>query len=368
MAVMSHRHTADFRKLREGLKEKTKLAKEQAKEIEVLSKSLEDEKAVWASEKAAFENRIKDLTSQRDSVQRKRDEIIEEWKTSKSGLEFAANMGLKASEVAAREAVDRLQNSFRKVYPQANWSPIEAEYNISVDAAFHEGNEASPVLEVDDAIDVAEILGEDPQQAGDPQASVEPGLSIRVLALARRSAPGLAPGTASREISWDERNDLVNRLHLSELRLSEAQESMANSMKAFEEKMAELEQARDIALKQRDSASKRPRAAAKDCKRAEEKIEKTRKSAEEAIAKARECREAVVLDWKESEEGRTFLEDASLQASEIGQTEALRKVRLVLEKLAPSLPWSEVEEGVKALSQEEGPVEDQVPRSANLEG
>ncbi|KMS98320.1 hypothetical protein BVRB_4g093870 [Beta vulgaris subsp. vulgaris] len=174
MAVMSHRHTAGFRKLREGLKEKTKLAEEHAKEIKVLSKSLEDEKAVWASEKAALENRIKDLTSQRDSVQRKRDEIIEEWRTSKAGLEFAADMGLEASEVAALKAVDRLQTAFRKVYPQASWSPIEAEYNISVDAAFHEGNEAGPVLEVDDAIDVAEILGEEPQQATDPQASAEP--------------------------------------------------------------------------------------------------------------------------------------------------------------------------------------------------
>ncbi|XP_057247303.1 uncharacterized protein LOC130589766 [Beta vulgaris subsp. vulgaris] len=193
-------------------------------------------------------------------------------------------------------------------------------------------------------------------------------LSIRVMSLARRSTPGLAPGTASGEMSWDERHTLVNRLRLSEMHLSEARESMANSLRAFEEKKAELEQERDIALKQRDSASKRQRAATKDCKRAEEKVERSRKSAEEAIAKARECREAVVLDWKESEEGRTFLEDASLQASEIGQAEALRKVRLVLEKLAPSLSWSEVEEGVKALSQEEGSGEEKTPHPANLEG
>ena len=77
--------------------------------------------------------------------------------------------------------------------------------------------------------------------------------------------------------------------------------------------------------------------------------------------------EAIVRDWRDSDEGRTFLEDASLQA------EALRKVRLVLERLAPSLPWVEVEEGVKALSQEEGAaeaahVEDQAPPPANLEG
>ncbi|KMT13310.1 hypothetical protein BVRB_4g084520 [Beta vulgaris subsp. vulgaris] len=109
MTVMSHRHTAGFRKLREGLKEKTRLCEEQAKEIEALSKKLEDEKVAWDDEKAALENRIKDLTSQRNSIQCKRDEIIEEWKTSKFGLEFAADMGLEASEVAAREAVDRLQ-------------------------------------------------------------------------------------------------------------------------------------------------------------------------------------------------------------------------------------------------------------------
>ncbi|XP_048489967.1 uncharacterized protein LOC125491931 [Beta vulgaris subsp. vulgaris] len=179
-------------------------------------------------------------------------------------------------------------------------------------------------------------------------------LSIRVLALARRSVPGISSGTASGEMSWDERQTLVSRLRLAEMRLSESEDSMAKSLKAFEEKKAELD--------------KRHRAVAKDCKRAEEKIEKTRKSAEEAIAKARECREAVVLAWKESEEGKTFLENASLQASEIGQAEALRKVRFVLEKLAPSFPWSEVEEGVKALSQEEGPIEDQAPPSANLEG
>ena len=185
MTIMSHRHTAGFRKLREGLKEKTKLAEEQAKEIEALKKSLEDEKVARASEKATLENKIKDLTSQRNSVQRKRDEIIEEWKTSMSGLEFAVDMGLEASEVAAREAVAKLQSAFRKVYPQVSWSPIEAEYNISVDAAFHEGNETSPVLEVDDAIDAAEILGEDPQQAGDHQASAEP--AVQEVVVPRRS-------------------------------------------------------------------------------------------------------------------------------------------------------------------------------------
>ena len=81
----------------------------------------------------------------------------------------------------------------------------------------------------------------------------------------------------------------------------------------------------------------------------------------------------MLKDWKESNEGRTFLEDVSLQASKIGQTEALRKVRLVLERLTPGLNWAEVEEGVKGLFQEEGAAEvgqaeDQVPPPANLEG
>ncbi|KMS97506.1 hypothetical protein BVRB_5g126390 [Beta vulgaris subsp. vulgaris] len=104
MAVMSHRHTTGFRKLRAGLKEKTKLAEERAKEIEELNKGFEEERALWATEKAALEQRIKDLTRQRNCVLHQRDEIIEECKTSKAGLEFAADMGLEASDVAAREA------------------------------------------------------------------------------------------------------------------------------------------------------------------------------------------------------------------------------------------------------------------------
>ncbi|KMT06015.1 hypothetical protein BVRB_7g163450 [Beta vulgaris subsp. vulgaris] len=162
-------------------------------------------------------------------------------------------------------------------------------------------------------------------------------------------------------------------MRLAEMRLSETQDSTVRSLKAFEEKKGELEQALEDTISQRDSTSRRHRAASKDCKKADQRVEKARKSAEEAIAKARECREAVVQDWKDSDEGRTFLEDVSLQAYEIGQTEALHKVQLVLERLAPSLSWAEVEEGVKALSQEEGAAEagqaeDQVPLPTNLEG
>ena len=79
-------------------------------------------------------------------------------------------------------------------------------------------------------------------------------------------------------------------------------------------------------------------------------------------------------NWKVSSEGRTFLKDASLQASEIGHAEALRKVRAVIEKVAPGLSWAKVEEGVGSLSQEDAgasetpKVEDQALGPSNLEG
>ncbi|KMT06073.1 hypothetical protein BVRB_7g163950 [Beta vulgaris subsp. vulgaris] len=422
MAIMSHRHTAGFRKLRPGLKKQTEPAVERGKEIEGINKGFEED------------------------VLRNRDEIIEEWKTSKAGLEFAADMGLEASEVAAQEAVERFQDAFSRVYPQADWSSVEVEYNASINAAFHEGGDSDPALEVDDAIDIGDILGEELQQVEDPLASgaptvqgeeaheessndradssdsssetgdveavfhnyvffsslskldlyffvnfewpnalrvakrrrlakaglsssstsgvatgapsvkleldprVEEGkqlpsflapkpepkevkaeapasvkiedppapsapvtssavvvataskrkpwpeeamrlsfsalsrakmaarfdkaskhlvteleeraclkpngqeveavkatmtkLSIKVLALARRSVPRIAAGAVSGEMSWDERNTLVNRLRLIEMRLSEAQNSMASSLKAFKEKKGKLEQSR----------------------------------------------------------------------------------------------------------------------------
>ena len=92
---------------------------------------------------------------------------------------------------------------------------------------------------------------------------------------------------------------------------------MAKSLKAFEEKKEVLEQAVRDAISQRDSASKRHRATAKDCKKADQMAERARMNVEEAIVKARECREGVVKDCKDSNEGRTFLQDVSLQASKI---------------------------------------------------
>ena len=96
-------------------------------------------------------------------------------------------------------------------------------------------------------------------------------LSIKVSALARRFQPEIVAGAVSGEMSWDERQTLVNRLRIpAEMRLSETQEAMAKSLQAFEEKKGELEQAVEVATAQRDSASKRHRAAAKDCKKADQ--------------------------------------------------------------------------------------------------
>ena len=44
MPVMSHRHTAGFQKLREGLKEQTDLAADRGVKIEKLNKVFEEEK------------------------------------------------------------------------------------------------------------------------------------------------------------------------------------------------------------------------------------------------------------------------------------------------------------------------------------
>ena len=143
------------------------------------------------------------MTSQRNCVLRQRDEIIEEGKTSKDGLEFVADMGLEASELAAREALDRLRDAFRKVYPQASWFPVEAEYNISAEAAFCEGGEANPTLEVDDAIDIGEILGGEPQQTENPKPPEGPLLKMR-WSQRRARATGWPRATAPRIVttSW----------------------------------------------------------------------------------------------------------------------------------------------------------------------
>ena len=57
----------------------------------------------------------------------------------------------------------RLQKAFRKVYPQADWQEVEAKYNAAVDAAFHEGNDSDPELQVDDAVDIGDLLGGEAQ-------------------------------------------------------------------------------------------------------------------------------------------------------------------------------------------------------------
>ncbi|XP_057247779.1 uncharacterized protein LOC130589995 [Beta vulgaris subsp. vulgaris] len=70
MVVMSHRHTAGFRKLRDGLKPQTELAIEKGLEIEQLKKDFEAERKLWAEEKATLEKKLQDIVSQRDSVTR----------------------------------------------------------------------------------------------------------------------------------------------------------------------------------------------------------------------------------------------------------------------------------------------------------
>ncbi|KMT07957.1 hypothetical protein BVRB_6g144910 [Beta vulgaris subsp. vulgaris] len=375
--------------------------------------------------------------------------------TSKAGLEFAADMGLEASEVATREVMERLHDAFRRVYPQVVWSPVEAKYNVSIDATFHKGGDSDPALEVDDAIDIDDILGRNPNSPVDfttlpsfllslnlisislltstndvsafdncrgPSSGqtsnagqgrpklvldlegVHGGPSVKLEAdppvgegkqlpsfLAPKPEPkevkaeapasvkiedpptpsspatssAVAFTTASKKKPWPEE---VMRLHFSALSRAEL---AARFDTASEHLVTELDEMAcltrdgqdvevvkatmtegaglgskvtsqdscqdplggDVLGREKHSRqsttgwprcdSQKPRtrwAAAKDCKKADQRVEKARKDAEEAIAKARECREAVVQDWKDSDEGKAFLEDASLQASEIGYT------------------------------------------------
>lgn len=75
-----------------------------------------------------------------------------------------------------------------------------------------------------------------------------------------------------------------------------------------------------------------------------------------------------------------FLEDASLDVSKVGHVEALKKAHDIIEKVAPDLAWSVVEEGVAALSKVEvatprgedkvvaSKEDDQVSATGNFEG
>lgn len=51
-------------------------------------------------------------------------------------------------------------------------------------------------------------------------------------------------------------------------------------------------------------------------------------SVDEVIAETTTYRNLIIDNWKASKEGRIFLEDSSLKASEVGYAEALRKFRL----------------------------------------
>lgn len=110
-------------------------------------------------------------------------------------------------------------------------------------------------------------------------------------------------------------------------------------------------------MKQSESASRRWREAAKECREALTKVERVDQRVEEVIAQTTACR-AHIID--------NFLEYTSLPAPEIGHAEALRRVRSVLERVSPGLSCKDVEEGVAALSQEEAatPREDTVAAQA----
>ena len=68
MAVMSHHHTAGFRKLREGLTAQTKVVTNRGLKIEQLNEDFEAEKKQWAEDKAALEKKLKGTVRQRGSV------------------------------------------------------------------------------------------------------------------------------------------------------------------------------------------------------------------------------------------------------------------------------------------------------------
>ena len=78
-------------------------------------------------------------------------------------------MGLEAAEVAARQAVKKLHETFKKVHPLAYWETVEAEYNADVDAELQAGDDYDAEFQVDDDIDIGDLLGEDvPRLEGVP--------------------------------------------------------------------------------------------------------------------------------------------------------------------------------------------------------
>ncbi|KMS97441.1 hypothetical protein BVRB_5g126980 [Beta vulgaris subsp. vulgaris] len=120
--------------------------------------NLEAEKKRWAEEKVALKQKIQDTASQRDSVARTQKLIIEEWKTSKAGRMFAANMGMESVEIATREAVAKLRDAvaklreaLKKIHPSADWERVEEEYNAAINAE----------LQVDDNVDIGDVSAED---------------------------------------------------------------------------------------------------------------------------------------------------------------------------------------------------------------
>ena len=108
-----------------------------------------------------MDQKLQDVISQRNSVKRTKELIIKEWKHAKEGKDFPADMGMVGAEVATRETLGKLREALAKVHPSADWSKVEAEYKLSVNAE----------LEVDDALDIESILAEEVSNAGGGEVS-----------------------------------------------------------------------------------------------------------------------------------------------------------------------------------------------------
>ncbi|KMT02393.1 hypothetical protein BVRB_9g205060 [Beta vulgaris subsp. vulgaris] len=132
MAVISHRHTIGFRRLREDLADQTKLALDRKLQIDKLEKELATEKKKLVDDKTLWDQKIKDF----------------EWKDFQAGKDSAADMGLLGAEVATEVTLGKLREALGKAHPSGDRSAIEAEYNSIIAAE----------LEADTLLDIEGIL------------------------------------------------------------------------------------------------------------------------------------------------------------------------------------------------------------------
>lgn len=121
---MSHPHTVSSRKLREDLTVHAELASSHQLKIERLEKELGVKKKKLADEKAIWDQKIKDVISQRDSIKRTytskgetseaKELIIHDWKDSQASKDFVADMGLLGVEVAIEVTLGKLREALGK--------------------------------------------------------------------------------------------------------------------------------------------------------------------------------------------------------------------------------------------------------------